>query len=160
MNEFLPIYNGILSLVEDWEPKLQGLTKEVISQRQNSQNRNIKQIVGHMIDSASNNIHRTVHMQYGSNPLEFPNYATNGNNDRWIAIQNYESEDWNVLINLWKYLNIHIAHVFENVNIEKLENSWRCSENETVTLRECITDYLRHLLLHLSEIEELIDKKE
>ena len=63
MNEFLPIYNGILSLVEDWEPKLQGLSNEVISQRRNSQNRNIKQIVGHMIDSASNNIHRTVHMQ-------------------------------------------------------------------------------------------------
>jgi hypothetical protein len=160
MNEFLPIYNGILSLVEDWEPKLQGLSNEVISQRRNSQNRNIKQIVGHMIDSASNNIHRTVHMQYGSNPLEFPNYATNGNNDRWIAIQNYQSEDWDVLINLWKYLNIHIVHVFKNVNAEKLDNSWRCAENEAVTLRECITDYLRHLLLHLSEIEELIDKKE
>jgi hypothetical protein len=156
MNEFQPVINGILSLIEEWEPKLQSLSEEVITLRKNRQNRSIKQILGHMVDSASNNIHRTIHMQYGANPLQFPNYATNGNNDRWIAIQNYQDEDWNVLINLWKYSNLHIVHVFQNVNPEKLQNLWQCSETETASLQDCIVDYLRHFILHLNEIDELI----
>jgi hypothetical protein len=157
MNEFQPVFGGILTLLEQWEPKLRSLSVETISTRRNSQNRTIKQIVGHMIDSASNNTHRTVHMHYGSNPLQFPNYATNGNNDRWIAIQNYQEEDWDLLINLWKYSNLHIVHVFQNVNPDKLENRWQCNETESVSLRDCIVDYLRHFQLHLNEINELID---
>jgi hypothetical protein len=156
MNEFQPICEGILSLIKEWNPRLQALPEEVITQRRNSQNRTIKQIVGHMIDSASNNTHRTIHMQYGPNPLIFPNYATNGNNDRWIAIQNYQEEDWELLVNLLKYSNLHIVHVFQNVNPEKLENRWQCSETDTVSMRDCIVDYLRHFKLHLCEIEELI----
>jgi len=69
-----------------------------------SQYRNIKQILGHKIDSASNNTHRIVYLQYRESPCDYPNYATKGNNDKWIAIQ----------------------------------------------------DYLRHLKLHLDEIDELI----
>ena len=83
--------------------KLFRFPKEVITQRRNTQNRTIKQIVGHMVDSASNNTHRVVHLQYRESPLEFPNYATYGNNDRWIAIQNYQDENWENLVQLWKY---------------------------------------------------------
>ena len=50
--------------------------------RRNSQDRTIKQILGHLVDSASNNMHRIVHFQYHDSPLHFPNYATNGNKDR------------------------------------------------------------------------------
>jgi hypothetical protein len=156
MSEFQPVCDGILSLISEWEPKLLSLPNDVITQRRNCQNRTIKQIIGHMIDSASNNNHRTIHMHYGANPLQFPNYASNGNNDRWISIQNYQDEDWNVLVNLWKYSNLHIIHVFKNVNPEKLDNVWQCSEDETVSMRDCIVDYLRHFKLHLNEIEELI----
>jgi hypothetical protein len=157
MDEFKPVYSGILSLLEEWEPKLRALPDEIISTRRNSQNRTIKQIAGHMIDSASNNTHRTIHMQYGANPLQFPNYATMGNNDRWIAIQNYQEEDWDVLVNLWKYSNLHIVHVFKNVNTLKLENLWQCSEDKQVSMHDCIVDYLRHFQLHLNEINELIE---
>jgi hypothetical protein len=159
MNEFQPVCDGILSLISEWEPKLLALPNDVILQRRNCQNRTIKQIIGHMIDSASNNTHRTIHMHYGANPLQFPNYASNGNNDRWIAIQNYQDEDWNVLVNLWKYSNLHIVHVFKNVNPEKLENMWQCSANEQVSMRGCIVDYLRHFKLHLNEIDDLINQQ-
>ena len=88
MKEFEANNRELLQLIAEWEPKLLALTEEVITTRRNSQNRSIKQIVGHKIDSASNNTHRIVHMQYQPSPLQFPNYASNGNNDRWIAIQN------------------------------------------------------------------------
>ncbi len=158
IKEFEPITQGLLNLIEEWEPKLLGISNDIITERRNSQNRTIKQIVGHMIDSASNNIHRIVHLQYQKSPLKFPNYATNGNNDRWIAIQNYQDEDWNNMVNLWKYCNWHIVHVIKNVDSSKLENQWYYSEERLISLKEGIIDYLRHFKLHLDEIDELIKK--
>lgn len=153
--DFSEITKGILALVDQWEIYLKELDTELISNRQNSQNRTIKQIVGHMIDSASNNTHRIIHLQYQENPLVFPDYANFGNNDRWIAIQNYQSENWDDLIQLWKYSQKHIAHVIHNVNPAKLANEWISAKGNKVSLEDMITDYLRHLKLHLSEIEEL-----
>src|SRR4030042_1781974 len=103
IKEFEPVIHEVLALIDEWEPKLHLLPNELITGRRNSQNRTIKQILGHMVDSASNNTHRIVHLQYRESPLIFPNYAINGNNDRWIAIQDYQNEDWNNMINLWKY---------------------------------------------------------
>ncbi len=158
MNEFNENNQELLSLINEWEFKLIVLSEDVISMRRNSQNRTIKQIVGHMVDSASNNTHRIVHLQYQPSPLIFPDYANFGNNDRWISIQNYQSENWNNLVQLWKYSNIHIVHVINNVNTEKLDNEWITALNEKVSLKAMIMDYLRHFKLHLSEIEELINK--
>jgi hypothetical protein len=158
IKEFEPVTEGVLKLMLAWESKLLKLPVKVITQRRNSQNRSIKQIVGHMIDSASNNTHRIVHMQYQQSPLKFPNYATNGNNDRWIAIQNYQDENWEDMIQLWKYSNLHIVHVIKNVDPSKMENQWHYSEERLISLKDGIIDYLRHFKLHLSEIEELIDQ--
>jgi len=156
VKEFEPVAEGVIHLINEWEPKLLALQKGVISGIRNGQNRTIKQIVGHMIDSASNNTHRIIHMQYQPSPLRFPNYATNGNNDRWIAIQNYQDEDWSDIVSLWKYSNIHIVHVIRNVDPSKLDNKWHYSDERLITLKDGIIDYLRHLKLHLSEIEELV----
>ncbi|MDO8898608.1 MAG: DinB family protein [Bacteroidales bacterium] len=160
IKEFEPIIQGLLSLIEEWEPKLSSLSSEVISKRRNSQNRTIKQIIGHMIDSASNNIHRIVHLQYQPSPLIYPDYANLGNNDRWIAIQNYQDGKWNDLIQLWKYSNFHVVHVIQNVNADKLENEWITALNKNVSLKAMILDYLKHIKLHLNEIDELINKNE
>lgn len=148
----------IIALVNDWEPILNSLPDDIFSQRRNSQNRTIKQIIGHIIDSATNNAHRIVHLQYQPLPLIFPNYATFGNNDRWIAIQDYQNEEWNTLVQLWKYSLLHITHVIENVNPDHLNNEWISGPGEKVTLKSMISDFPRHLKLHLSEIEELINK--
>lgn len=155
MNEFERTNQEILSLVDEWVPRLLSLSDETISTRRNSQNRSIKQILGHLIDSASNNTHRIVHLQYQPTPLVFPNYATNGNNDRWIAIQNYQAEKWYDLVHLWKYVNIHIVHVIRNVDVSKLGNEWIAGPDEKVSLRDIIIHYLDHLKVHLEEIEEL-----
>lgn len=156
MNDFKKNNQELLKLIDEWEPKLLQLPEDMITKRRNSQNRTIKQIVGHMVDSASNNIHRIIHLQYQISPLIFPDYANLGNNDRWIAIQNYQDEKWEDLVQLWKYSNIHIVHVINNVNIEKLDNEWITALKNSVSLKAMIIDYLRHFKLHLSEIDDLI----
>jgi len=158
MKEFHANNQELLDLIEMWEPKLLALSENVVTLRRNNQNRNIKQIVGHLVDSASNNTHRMVHLQYQSSPFEFPNYASFGNNDRWIAIQDYQTEIWKNLVQLWKYTNLHIVHVINNVNEDKLDNQWISAKDETISLKTMIIDYLRHVKLHLGEIEELISE--
>jgi len=149
----------LLQLVNEWELRLLSLPEDVIGNRRNSQNRTIKQIVGHMVDSASNNTHRIIHLQYNASPLIYPDYANLGNNDRWIAIQNYQNENWQNLVQLWKYSNLHIAHVIDNVNPEKLNNEWISALQQRVSLEAMILDYLSHFKLHLNEIEDLINSK-
>ena len=159
MNTFNTNNTRMLELMAVWEPRLSALSEDVVSNRRNSQNRNIKQILGHMIDSASNNTHRIIHLQYQSSPLIFPDYAALGNNDRWIAIQNYQTENWSDLVQLWKYSNRHIIHVINNVNPDKLDNIWLSALDEEVSLRNMIMGYLSHFELHLNEIEELTNRK-
>jgi hypothetical protein len=158
MNQFESSNQTILQLIEAWEPRLLSLSEEIISGRRNSQNRSIRQVLGHLVDSASNNTHRIVHLQYRENPMSFPNYATNGNNDQWIAIQVYQHENWQNLIQLWKYANLHLVHVIRNVDLAKLDNQWQSSETKLISLRENIEGYLPHFELHLREMEELIQK--
>ena len=158
IQEFETVAQEIIALIKEWETRLLELPEDVIMERRNSQNRTIKQILGHMIDSASNNTHRIVHLQYRDSPVSFPNYATKGNNDRWIAIQNYQDEDWKTMVQLWKYANLHVVHIIENINPEKLDHEWIASPDMNISFKAMVIDYLRHFKLHLNEIHELIQK--
>jgi len=154
--DFLQVATGITQVIDKEEELLTSLSEEVITSRFNKQDRNIKQILGHLIDSASNNTHRIIHLQYQASPLIFPDYANLGNNDRWIAIQKYKTENWTNMIQLWKYFNYHIAHIIDNVDNNKLNNEWITALGDKISLKEMIEGYLPHLHLHVNEIHELM----
>jgi len=152
--DFIKITKGITQIIEVWEPKLTSLNKEVLTERRNKQNRNVMQILGHLVDSASNNHQRMVRLQYNKE-LVFPDYRQD--NDLWITIQNYQESNWNNLIQLWKFYNLHIIQIISQVDFLALKNSWTDFEGNKVSLQEMITGYLDHLNLHINEIKELIE---
>lgn len=158
-NGYQDIAQNLIQSVEVWESKLGQLSGEVISDRRNSQGRSIREIVGHMVDSASNNTHRIIHLQYQDSPISYPDYANLGNNDRWIAIQNYQDKDWELLISLWVATHRHIAHVMVQADPGKKKNIWISALGEKVSLDAMIQDFPRHFELHISEIEALINGK-
>jgi hypothetical protein len=151
---FIELREKINSIVEDWSTKLVALPHGVISERRNNQNRSIRQILGHLVDSAANNHHRIVRLQYNES-LDFPDYRQD--NDRWIAIQNYQEEEWDRLVSFWKSYNLHMIHVIKNVNESCLGHTWHDFEENRETLQSIIEGYLWHLNLHLREIQALID---
>ncbi len=153
---FVSIAEELEKLAREWEQKFVSLSEEVTTNRRNSQNRSIKQITGHMVDSASNNTHRVVQLQYRELPLRFHNYATFGNNDRWISIQNYQEENWENLVQLWKYSHLHFAHIIQQINPDALQNKWIANFNEKITLQQMVEDFPRHFKLHIQEIEQLL----
>ena len=152
--DFSAITNGISSVIECVENILRTLPIDVITQRRNRQNRTIKMILGHLVDSASNNQQRMVRLQYSKYLLVFPDYRQD--NDLWIALQDYQNEDWQNLISLWKYFNLHMIHLIQSVDNSKLDSYWCDFEGTKVTLQEMIEGYLDHLQHHINEIHELI----
>lgn len=157
MTDFDIICRELSDLITIWERIFLSLPLDLIKEKRNSQDRNIKQILGHMVDSATNNTHRIVHLQYQESPLIFPDYANHGINDRWIAIQNYQEEDWNDLVELWKNSNLHIIHVIRNIDQSKLGNVWISALDEKISLESMVKNYPRHFRLHLDEITDLMD---
>ena len=153
--DFSEITNGIQTYIDNWEQKLINLPADTITQKRNNQNRTIKQILGHLIDSAANNHQRIIRLQYNEK-LIFPDYQQD--NDLWIALQDYQNEDWTTIIQLWKYYNLHMIQVINSVDPKKLNNSWQNFEGTTITLLQMIEGYLGHIELHFNEIQELIDR--
>ena len=146
-------------------PLLLSLSEEQVSVKRNSQNRTVKMLVGHLIDSASNNHQRIVRLQYAprcghSMPntemgmLIFPDYTQD--NNLWIDLQDYQHEDWQQLVMLLKLYNQHICHVISSVDQTKLNNYWIDYEGCRVTLDAMIRGYINHLNLHFGHIHELL----
>lgn len=117
-----------------------------------------KQIIGHLIDSATNNHARFVLGQI-KDDLVFPGYDQN----RWVEINHYQQAPWSQLVGLWQAYNLHLLHVMSHADPEKL--SHRCaqhslqtiafdtiSESETATLGYLMKDYVVHLKHHLKQI--------
>ncbi len=105
-----------------------------------------KEILGHLIDSAVNNLHRLVRMQQQA-VLEFPDYDQPG----WVRLQHYRERPWTELIELWVILNQHLAHVIEHLDAVALDNRWKAPEGE-LTLRFVAEDYLVHMRHHLRQL--------
>jgi hypothetical protein len=152
-SSFSDISERIEKLIASWEVTLLQLPIETRTVRRNQQNRTVKQILGHMIDSSCNNHQRIVRLQY-TKTLEFPDYRQD--NTAWIDIQQYQTEDWSLMINLWKFYNLHLAHLFLHIDENALSHQWTDYEGTVVTLKEMIEYYLVHFELHLMEIEDLI----
>ena len=157
MKEFEHNNQVLLQLVEEWAPRLMALPDDVIRRPPNEDRWSIKETIGHLVDSASNNTHRIIHLQYQPSPLIFPDYANLGNNDRWVDLQDYRTENWHDMVQLWVYSNKHIAHIISRINPDKLENEWVTALGEKVSLRVMVINYLQHVELHLSEIQEIIN---
>ena len=106
-----------------------------------------KQVLGHLIDSASNNHQRFVRAALQTS-LEFPRYEQDG----FVRVQAVEEANWTLLVSLWADYNRYLAHVIAHLPASKLQTLCRIGSNEPVTLKFLAEDYLKHLLHHLRQI--------
>ena len=106
-----------------------------------------KQVIGHLIDSASNNHQRFVRAALQGS-LEFPGYDQDG----CVRVDAAQSAPWPLLVTLWTNYNLYLAHVIARLPADKLEAKCRIGEDTPVTLKFLAEDYLRHILHHLGQI--------
>ena len=106
-----------------------------------------KEILGHLIDSASNNHQRFVRAALNE-AQNFPPY----NQDKWVDVQKYNEREWEELINLFVTLNNNISSVLEVIPGEAVNNLCNIGKENMVSLEFLTNDYLRHLKHHLDVI--------
>lgn len=106
-----------------------------------------KEIIGHLIDSASNNHQRFVRVQLYDD-LDLPGYEQ----ERWVAVQAYQNASWADLLVLWKAFNEQLVRIVALIPEEKLAKTFRVAGSEPVTLGYWVEDYLRHMQKHLGQI--------
>ena len=122
-----------------------------------------KQIIGHLIDSASNNHGRFMRAQF-SDDLIFQGYEQEG----WVINQNYQEAEWQDLIILWRQFNMHIAFLVKQISIGTLTQerrqhnlnkiAWKTVPiDQPTTLAYFIDYYVAHLQHHLKQVFDLVD---
>jgi hypothetical protein len=137
----------LLSLVEVAEPRLRELSDRESIQPILPGGWSCKQVVGHLIDSASNNHQRFVRAALQTS-LDFPGYDQSGS----VRVQAVHGADWQLLVALWAAYNRYLAHIIAQLPASKLETVCRIGAGDAVTLGFLATDYVTHLVHHLSQL--------
>lgn len=107
-----------------------------------------KEILGHLCDSALNNLQRFVRAQYEDRPYKVIKYAQN----QWVELMDYQNLPIDHILNLWVSLNKQIVEVIAKIPEDKLQNSCEIGEGQTVTLEWIIKDYIDHMEHHFKQI--------
>lgn len=106
-----------------------------------------KEILGHLIDSASNNHQRFVRLQEQGS-LSLPGC----NQENWVRIQRYHAMSWDDLVPLWHLLSTLLLHIIKGMPEDCLGNIYHSPEGP-ITLAGLVKDYFRHLEGHVQHFE-------
>jgi hypothetical protein len=143
----------------DWAvPQLLALGDEGSARRPAPGKWSPREVIGHLVDSASNNHQRFVRARWRDD-LVFDGYAQ----DDWVEAQRYQEAPWADLVGLWAAFNRHIARVMvatppevrtkshHRHNLHQL--AWKpVPEHAPATLDYFMRDYVGHLKHHLESL--------
>ncbi len=139
--------NQLQSIVNSTRKVFVLFSDEYASRRPSPEKWTKKEILGHLIDSASNNHQRFVRGQL-TPELRFPEYEQ----DTWVDLQQYRFASWETLVQLWTYFNTHLVHVITLIPVSSYDNRIIIGDNEPVTLEFIVSDYVRHTLQHVAQL--------
>ncbi|WP_134683609.1 DinB family protein [Brevibacillus migulae] len=125
-----------------------GFTEEELAFRSASHKWSKKEILGHLCDSAINNLSRFVRAQTDIQPFPVTSYAQN----EWVAIQAYHDAPSEDILELWVSLNKSIVRVISALSEEKGQRPCILSNGDQVMLHWLINDYVDHMEHHLKQI--------
>ncbi|HVZ95342.1 MAG TPA: DinB family protein [Chitinophagaceae bacterium] len=135
---------SLQSIVTDYPEMLNEIPESKWMHKPNPAKWSKKEILGHLIDSAQNNIRRFVVAQYEENPHIV--YAQ----DDWVRISGYENYNTKDLIALWILLNKHICIILSNMPAGMEKRT--AKTNELHSIEWIAEDYNKHLLHHLHQV--------
>lgn len=139
-------------------PALLALDDAVTTRRPASGRWSPCEIVGHLVDSASNNHQRFVRMR-DHDDLVVEGYEQ----DAWVTAQRYQDAPWQELVLLWMTYNRHLARLMAATPAADRERVRRSHNlhlrafrpvpaDRSVTLDYFMNDYVEHLEHHLAQV--------
>jgi DinB family protein len=137
---------SLLLVIDEATRAAERYEERAASVRPSPEKWSVKEIFGHLVDSAGNNLQRIVRLSLEP-AIDLPGY----DGEAWVAMQHYADRPWSEVVTLWRALNLHLAHVIAQVNKEHLCRVWRF-EGRDWTLGFIIEDYVAHLRHHLETL--------
>jgi hypothetical protein len=134
-------------IIKTYAPQLAGLNDADFSLKPSTKKWSKKELLGHLVDSAQNNIRRFVVSQYENDPHIV--YAQ----DFWVDAAAYQQYPLRDLVELWTLLNKHLCIVLKNMPAEAAKRT--CITGEQHTIEWLAHDYNQHLRYHLHQLLEL-----
>jgi hypothetical protein len=144
-----PITDHLQKILKDYSNRLTAVSEETYTYKPQAGKWSKKEILGHLVDSAQNNIRRFVVAQYEDVPTIVYNQ------DKWVDIAGYQHYPIQDLVALWTLLNRHMARVLTNTSEEAARRKSDTCGPETYTIEWLAADYCHHLLHHLHQILDL-----
>jgi len=148
MNVINNTINRLSYIVNECPGMISSFSEEVLSNKISPDKWSKKELLGHLCDSAINNLSRFVRAQFEEQPFKLLKYEQN----EWVKLNNYQSDSKDNVLNLWIILNKRIIDVITKIPEEKLGFQCDLGEKETKSLLWLIEDYLAHLEYHLKQI--------
>jgi hypothetical protein len=135
-------------IVHNYIRRLEALPEEVYALKPQPDKWSKKEILGHLVDSAQNNIRRFIVAQYEDEPVIL--YAQ----DAWVSCSDYQHYPIRDLVALWSLLNRHICILLKRMSPDAAQRKCRMG-GPPQTMEWVAADYCNHLLHHLHQILDL-----
>ena len=107
-----------------------------------------KEILGHLIDSVVNNLHRFTEVQFQANPYHLRGY----NQEELVKANDYQNADIKEILGLFLQLNHRILKILAKQTPEMLAYEMVITDGTTVDLAFWIADYVEHAEHHLKQL--------
>jgi DinB superfamily len=150
----LELNERLLELVSRAEGDFAGLREADTTQPVISGGWSRKQILGHLIDSASNN-----HLRFVGALLQDELHGSTYDQEGCVRVQRYQDLPWSELLLLWAAYNRFLAHILAGVPDAKRATPCFIAQNPVLTLEELAADYLVHMEHHLEQLALSVDKR-
>lgn len=151
----IAIETRLTQTIDAARPRLLSITEQSASEKPFPDKWSLKEILGHLLDSATNNRQRIVRMQGQADIGSFVYDQLH-----WVTAQHYQSEPWQAMVEFWYLYNAHLAHVISHVDRDTLEHLCDMGYSKPATLKFVIEDYVRHVEHHLGQIFADADPKD
>jgi hypothetical protein len=106
------IITALKQSIVEYAPLVSKIMEPEFSHKPSAAKWSKKEILGHLVDSAQNNIRRFIVGQYDDLPKIV--YKQ----DDWVALTNYQQYPSDRLIELWVLINQHFCMILENMEPE------------------------------------------
>jgi peptidoglycan hydrolase-like amidase len=138
--------NRLDTLIKIIHDLLVNMDEEAFTLKSSPEKWSKKEILGHLIDSATNNHQRFIRGQYEDEPTIF--YDQN----QWNTLSHYHEMSTKQIIAFWTMYNQHLLHIIKHIPNDNLQKKCRTFDGNTYTIEFLIIDYVAHLEHHLRQV--------
>jgi hypothetical protein len=139
---------GRLNFIIDKVPSiLIEISEEKMCEKSSPNKWSKKEIIGHLVDSATNNHQRFVRGQFEAIP------EISYDQNKWNEYSFYQQIDSEQILLFWTIYNKQLIEIIKRISTVNLKKQIKVGEN-LLTIEFLIADYVEHLEHHLKQITD------